>query len=274
MARCTRGPLTRRHLLFVAFVTALLAVAAAGPAGATVAARAGTGALEGPVWTATHIRGVKQVLPLESFRSTARFAVRTVGGCGAVNSYSARYRAAKDGSIHIARPVTTLIAGPPAADAQERAFFRALARAASFRVSGDTLKLRGARGGLLIAFVAAPSTALTGRTWSALAIADGEGGLRPLSAGSAITALFGTDGRLGGRASVNQYGTAYTSGPGGAIAIDPQIVTTAMAGPPELMAQERAYLESLPRVATYLVEGDELWLRDAAGAVLAHFATE
>lgn len=271
MSRRPAGLLTRRCLV-AAFVTALLSVAAIGPACFVADAGAGGRALEGPVWTATHIRGVKKVLPLEAFRSTAEFTGRSVTGCGAVNSYGARYRASNDGAIHIAGPVSTLIAGPLEADAQERAFFKALARATTFRISGDTLKLRGPHGGLLVAFVASPAPSLTGRRWSALAVADGEGGLRRLVAGSEITAQFGTDGRLGGRASVNQYGTVYTIGPGGAVAIDSRIVSTEMAGPPELMLQERAYLESLPRAAAYLVEGDELWLRDAGGAVLAHFA--
>ena len=55
------------------------------------------------------------------------------------------------------------------------------------------------------------------------------------------------------------------------MSIDAQIVSTQMAGPADLMQQEAAYLAALPQTATYTIEGDELWLRDATGAALAHF---
>ena len=44
-----------------------------------------------------------------------------------------------------------------------------------------------------------------------------------------------------------------------------------MAGPDDLMQQEAAYLTALPQSATYSIEGDDLWLRDAEGAALAHY---
>ena len=56
--------------------------------------------------------------------------------------------------------------------------------------------------------------------------------------------------------------------------IDEQIISTKMAGPPELMEQEAAYLAALPQTATFTIEGDELWLRDAEGAALAHYVAE
>ncbi len=56
--------------------------------------------------------------------------------------------------------------------------------------------------------------------------------------------------------------------------VDPEIATTMMAGPEELMTQEAAYLAALPKTATYTIEGDELWLRDADGAALAHYVAE
>lgn len=58
------------------------------------------------------------------------------------------------------------------------------------------------------------------------------------------------------------------------MSIDAQIITTKMAGPLELMKQEAAYLAALPQTVTYTVEGDELWLRDAEGAALAHYVAE
>ncbi len=80
-------------------------------------------------------------------------------------------------------------------------------------------------------------------------------------------------GSLSGNASVNQYSTAYST-TGMEMSIDKQVASTMMAGPPELMEQEAAYLAALPQTATYTIEGDELWLRDAEGAALAHYVAE
>jgi heat shock protein HslJ len=82
--------------------------------------------------------------------------------------------------------------------------------------------------------------------------------------------VFGEDGRLTGDASVNRYTTGYTTS-GETMSIDAAIATTRMAGPEELMRQEAAYLAALPQTATYSIEGDDLWLRDADGAALAQY---
>ena len=105
----------------------------------------------------------------------------------------------------------------------------------------------------LVAEAGAGVKALQGRQWTATHI-RGVAQVLP----SATTATFGAEGRLGGNA--------------GAITIDPRIVVTEMAGLPELMAQEQACLEALPRAATWAIEEGELWLRDADGAPLARFA--
>ena len=116
-------------------------------------------------------------------------------------------------------------------------------------------------------------TPLEGTAWQALAYNNGKGALQSLAADSSITAVFGEDGSLSGNASVNQYSTAYST-TDDAMTIEEQIRVTKMAGPPELMDQEAAYLAALPQTATYTIEGDELWLRDAEGAALAHYMAE
>lgn len=230
--------------------------------------------LEGKLWTATQIDGVEQVLPADETASTAKFVDGTVGGSGAVNSYSASYVASDDGTIEIKQPASTLMAGPPAANEQEQAFFTALTAAHTFEVDGDTLKLFGAEGKLLITFVETPPVQLTGTTWKALAYNNGRGALQSLAADSAITAVFGDDESLAGNAGVNTYSTTYVAEGDGTMTISPQIVTTQMAGPQDLMDQEQAYLTALPGTATYSIEGDQLWLRDADGAAMAHYVAE
>jgi heat shock protein HslJ len=82
--------------------------------------------------------------------------------------------------------------------------------------------------------------------------------------------VFGDDGSLTGNASVNSYTTGYTTS-GDSMSIDAAIATTKKAGPEELMRQEAAYLAALPQTAAWSIEGDDLWLRDADGAALAHY---
>ena len=120
-----------------------------------------------------------------------------------------------------------------------------------------------------------PPTPLTGSEWQMTSYNNGTGGDQSVSSDSpVITATFGTDGTLAGSASINRYSTKYTATTGGGMTIDPQIISTRMAGPENLMAQEAAYLAALPKTAAYTIEGDQLWLRDASGAVIAQFTAK
>jgi heat shock protein HslJ len=162
------------------------------------------------------------------------------------------------------------MAGPPAAMEQEQAYFAALERATGFSVTADSLTLTDDEGTVVVRYEARQPTALQGTTWEALAYNNGKQALVSLVAGSAITAEFGGDGSLTGSASVNRYTTGYTTS-GKTMSIDATIAATKKAGPEELMRQEAAYLAALPQTATWSIEGDDLWLRDADGAALAHF---
>lgn len=165
------------------------------------------------------------------------------------------------------------MAGPEDAMAQEAAYFAALVKAATFAVNGGELTLSDDAGAVLVRYTVLEPTALEGTEWQALAYNNGKGGLQSVAADGEITAIFGVDGSLTGNASVNQYSTTYTTS-GETMTIKAEVVTTKMAGSEELMAQEGAYLAALPKTATYAIEGDELWLRDAEGAALAHYAAK
>jgi heat shock protein HslJ len=279
MVRTQAGSPAHTLLCTVAAAAGLLLLVglpfAAAACGGTSGGSAATGSaadLEGKVWTATQIDGVDQVLADSA--PTAKFADGRAAGSGGVNSYSGAYTASDDGTIKIEQPASTLMAGTPEADAQEQAFFAALTEAARFEVSGDALKLFGGDDTLLITFAVTQPTKLTGTTWNALAYNNGKGALQSLAADSEITAVFGEDGTLGGKASINSYSTTYTTGDGGSMTIDAKIAATQMAGPEDLMTQEQAYLAALPQTATYSIEGDQLWLRDADGAALAHYVAK
>ena len=227
-------------------------------------------ALEGTTWKATEIAGVTAVLTDRGAEVTAAFAAGGLSGSGGVNRYTATYETQPGDEIKISQPASTMMAGPPAAMAQEQAYFAALTKATRYAVTPDSLTLTDDQGAVLVRYAVVQPTTLEGTEWDALAYNNGKGGLQSLAASSAITATFGSDGSLTGNASVNQYSTTYTTS-GDTMSVDAQIVSTKMAGPEELMQQESAYLGALPQTATYTIEGDELWLRDSSGAALAHY---
>jgi len=74
------------------------------------------------------------------------------------------------------------------------------------------------------------------------------------------------DGRFSGAGGVNLVlgvykvdGENFTLGPG---------PSTRMAGPPDAMAQEAAFIDAMKRVGSYRLSGDSLTLLDANGPVL------
>ena len=226
--------------------------------------------LEAADWRATEIAGAAALAGAEATDVTAVFAAGTLSGSGGVNRYTTTYEASADGTITISQPAATLMAGPQEAMDQEQAYFAALGKATRFDVSADSLTLLDADGAVLVRYAAQEPVALQGTTWDALAYNNGKDALVSLAASSSITAVFGADGSLTGNASVNRYTTTYTTS-GETMSVDAAIATTKMAGPDELMQQEAAYLAALPQTATFTIEGDELWLRDADGAALAHY---
>ncbi len=171
-------------------------------------------------------------------------------------------------------PVSTQMAGPEPAMAQEAAYFAAIQKAATYRVTSDSLTLLDKDGATQVKYEAVAEASLTGTEWSATAYNNGKGGLQSLAADTQITAMFDTKGGLAGNATINQYNTTYTTGDDGKMTISDQIISTKMAGPDAFMAQEAAYLAALPKTATYAIEGDTLTLRDADGAALATYAAK
>jgi len=226
--------------------------------------------LEAADWQATEIAGQAALSDAEAADVTAVFAAGELSGSGGVNRYTATYETTADGAITISAAAATLMAGPPAAMEQEQAYFAALEQVAGFSATADSLTLTDEQGEVLVQYEARQPTALQGTTWEALAYNNGKQALVGLEASSTITAVFGDDGSLTGDASVNRYTTAYTTS-GETMSIDAAIATTKMAGPEKLMRQEAAYLAALPKTATWSIEGDDLWLRDADGAAQAHY---
>jgi putative lipoprotein len=104
-----------------------------------------------------------------------------------------------------------------------------------------------------------PKVELTGSTWVAEDI-DGKG----VVDNAQSTLVFGTDGRVSGRAACNQYGGKVTLD--GASMIMDQLFSTKMAcTAPALMEQEMRFLEALQATRSYRMDGTKLVLLDGTG---------
>lgn len=98
------------------------------------------------------------------------------------------------------------------------------------------------------------------------------GAEKPIIADSAVTIAIDPSGKIAGNASVNRFSGACRFDADGRLEWPRTGFTlTRMAGPQPLMAQERAFLESLRRTTLYRVDGQELVLRSRSGATVLTF---
>jgi len=187
-------------------------------------------------------------------RSTVRFADGAIGGNGGVNQYGGNYDASGDGSLTIKMGASTAMAGSEPAMEQEALFFALLPETRSFVVTPTSLELRDEKGSALVRFSALAATPLAGTTWICSAVNNGAGGVVTIGADSRIDAVFDDDERVSGFSGVNRYHGPYEVD-GESIKIGP-LASTRMAGPAELMEQERQYLEALEKATRYgIVDG-------------------
>lgn len=109
---------------------------------------------------------------------------------------------------------------------------------------------------------------LEGINW-ALESYDSGGVMKDAPAGITATALF-EGGSVGGFSGVNTYSGPYKAS-GSELSIG-NLASTMMAGPPELMDFEQAYLSALQDVSSFSADGGGLALLDEDGRELLVFA--
>ena len=117
-----------------------------------------------------------------------------------------------------------------------------------------------------------PSTASRGNEWRLVKwLANGAETL--MVPDSAVTIAFDPAGKIAGSASVNRFAGTYRFDIDGRLEWPRAGFTlTKMAGPQPLMAQERAFLESLRRTTLYRVDGPQLVLESQSGATVLTFS--
>ncbi len=124
---------------------------------------------------------------------------------------------------------------------------------------------------------AAPPTAvpvppIVGKNWALLTYNNGQGALVSPIAGTQITALFGTDGKVTGTDSCNTYNAPYTV-TGSNLQVGAP-VQTGMACPEDVMTQAQTYLAALQKSYRYEVAGNQLTIFDSIGTKLLQYALQ
>ena len=107
---------------------------------------------------------------------------------------------------------------------------------------------------------------LAGTTWKVVSYHNGNQAVVSLITGTDVTLSFAAGGRVAGRAGCNSYTGPFESGNAtlevGALASTRMLC----ASPAGVMEQEARFLAALQNAATYKIEGNMLWIRDAADA--------
>ena len=195
---------------------------------------------------------------------------------GGVNRMTGKYSAKRDGRLILKGGGMTEMAGDPAAMKAEEVFTQLFSGVTHWRVKGKALVLSNGTPELELRFqVRAPLKAkpLTGTEWSLQgfekrgkkATSD-----TALVAGTTITLTIGADGRASGSAGVNRYFGKAELGKGDQITFGP-MASTRRGGPPKAMAQERAYLQQIKDVSSWVVTGNRLVLTGKDGSFALRF---
>ena len=202
---------------------------------------------------------------------TIRFENGRIGGTDGCNSYSTAYTV-NGAKLSIDKNiVATMMACPEPIMQRVAAYITALTQAAAYRIDGGQLTLSDASGKALATFTR-QSSELGGTSWIVTGYNNGKQAVVSVVIGSDLTADFGADGNLSGSAGCNNYTAAYEVS-GESIKIGPAASTRkACAEPAGVMEQEAQFLKALETAATYRLDGNQLELRTADGALAVTFA--
>ena len=227
------------------------------------------GDLLGVVWTLDRpsMAGLVDEVP-PGATVTLSFEDGQASGRAACNSYGGAYDAGDDGSLSFEGFAVTEMGCEPPLMTLESAYLDALGAVTGFSVDGK-LTLRG--DGVDLTFdeeVPPVALPLVGTTWTLTTITSGDA-VSSVLMGTDVTAEFTADGTVSGSAGCNRYNGSYTWA-GDQLSFSP-LASTKMACADDVMAQENAFLTSMQEVASFAIEGSQLTLSDASGALLLGF---
>ncbi len=250
------------RVLTGAVMIVALAIGVFGVAGcAAPGSQADPAALQGPEWTLT-TASIGDV-DVSVAGITVAFDGKQMSGFSGVNQYGGGYEASADGTFKPGMINSTLMAGPENLMAAEQAYLGVLQQVESFSVENDTLTLTPAEGEPLT-FAPAPEVSLPGSSWTVTAYNNGKQAVVSPIEGSELTLEFGTDGSVSGNSGVNTFRGTFEA-TDDTVAIT-GLASTKMAGEPDLMEQETAYLKALENATTWNVTRGSLDMRDGTDA--------
>jgi heat shock protein HslJ len=233
----------------------------------TIGASADSPQLEGTAWI---LSSLGDRTPPAGATATARFEGGRVQGTNGCNRYTAPV-VIQGAKVEISpKAATTNMACPPDTMKLADAFMTALVSARSYRISNRQLVLLGADGTVLATF-SAQSQSLVGTSWHVTGINNGKDAVVSLVVGTSVTMNFGTDGKVAGSAGCNNYTSTYTQ-VGSKLTFTSAATTRLMCGAAGVMKQEHAFLKALESAATARMEGNQLELRTADGALALSLA--
>lgn len=228
----------------------------------TIAAPAESPPLEGTAWILSSLGGRT---PPTGATATAQFEGGRVQGTNGCNRYTAPV-VIQGAKVEISpRAATTNMACPPEIMKLADAFMTALVSARSYRISNRQLDLLRADGTVLATF-SAQSQSLAGTSWHVTGINNGKDAVVSLVAGTSVTMNFAKGGKVAGSGGCNNYTATYTQD-GSKLTFTSAATTRLMCAAAGVMEQERAFLKALESAATARLEGNQLELRTADGAL-------
>ena len=249
-----------RFLPIVIAASVVVAAATAAAAGVRVAEAS---ALTGKIWVLATLGGKA---PLNGTELTSEFGAKLrVSGSAGCNRYTGAYKVSGN-TIRISPLAMTKKACAAPIESQETAFLKALTAARSFAIKGRSLTLESA-GGRTLATFEAQTQALGGTSWDVLAYNNGKQAVVSVLSETKLTAMFGKDGSLSGFGGCNEYNASYKAA-APKISVGPVASTRKHCEEPAgVSEQETAYLAALQTAVAYRIEGSQLELRTAGGAL-------
>ena len=237
-----------------------------------------TAALTQPTWMlrVLYVGGHHEQPVLASHAPTLRFQPhddRSGGfeGRGGCNTYMGSYTIAGT-MLHMGLSGTTNMACTPDVMDEETAYLGALAHIEQFHLDGDSLTMASADSNVQLDFHAIHSTALTQPTWTLTQLVV-DGHEQQLTPSHAPTLHFQPQGDLSGviqgTGGCNSYSGSYTLTD---TMLRMSISAITQVGCQSIVStSENAYLQALPRVERYYLQGDTLMMASADRSVQLTF---
>jgi heat shock protein HslJ len=253
-----------RSRIAVPVAAAILTLAAAPALAQSPSAAAGD--IAGTSWGVTAVAGTP------GSGATLVLTDDMAGGFAGCNQFRGAYQV-QGSSLSFGPLATTMKACDEAVMAFEQAYLAALASVAGFTLGDGTLVLTDASGAEALAFAAQAPSSLEGE-WEVTGYLVGSGETAAVTSplvDTQVLVTFGPDGIVTGTAGCNRFSGGYGV-EGNDITIGP-MMSTMMACPDDLMAQESAVIAALEGAATWSVSGSTAELRGAADTIQVTLAS-